>query len=294
MSEAGALAPMPSRNVGETPPSGPGPAIAYGTAAPTAGAGAPPAGAAPALTDVAARRCRGHGRRHRRHRRQALGPRHRSRPGGGRPGAGAGAGAGAGSLWRVQILVDARPIMQRQKYRSSEDHRPRGPAEWLSDRLVGDERRAALPKTGCQSHPRKLVRKSLRSRRWLAKELPHEVEDRLEEILEEPYQLLQEIRDGVGERSVRHRHPRQSTCAADLLGVGRRRTRLADTGSEQERRRRGRRCRGHRGTRHRLIGAHRRRGLDPHPDVVGFVERDRDGVDPEEVRAPSARRGWRG
>ena len=32
-----------------------------------------------------------------------------------------------------------------------------------------------------------------------------------------------------------------------------------------------------------LVGAHRGGRLDPHPHVVGLVQRDRNGVDPEEV-----------
>ena len=140
MSEAGALALVPSRNVGETPPSGPGPPIAYGTAAPTPGAGAAPAGAAPALTDgdgaavpvgtVGAT--------------DVIGGMVSARAtGAGRAGAGAGAGSGAGSgsrrVWRAPDLRQQAGDHQRQKYRSGEDHRPRGPAERLRDRLVGDE-----------------------------------------------------------------------------------------------------------------------------------------------------------
>ena len=56
-------------------------------------------------------------------------------------------------------------------------------------------------------------------------------------------------------------------------------------GGQQQRRGRCRRCGRDRGTRHRLIGAHRGGGLDPHPHVVGFVQRDRNGVDAKEVRA---------
>ena len=60
-------------------------------------------------------------------------------------------------------------------------------------------------------------------------------------------------------------------------------------GAEQQRRGRGPRRGGQRGARGHLIGGHRGGGLHPHPDVVGLVERDRNGVDAEEVRAQQNR-----
>ena len=49
-------------------------------------------------------------------------------------------------------------------------------------------------------------------------------------------------------------------------------------------RRIGLRRRSHRGGRDRLIGGHRGGGLDPHPRIVGLVERDRNRVDTKEIR----------
>ncbi len=60
-------------------------------------------------------------------------------------------------------------------------------------------KKSSTPEDGFKNNPKKLFRKSLRRSKTLREELPREVQDRLEEILEEPYQLLQEIRDGVGE-----------------------------------------------------------------------------------------------
>ena len=68
-----------------------------------------------------------------------------------------------------------------------------------------------------------------------------------------------------------------------LLGRRRGGTCLADARRQQERRGGGGRRGGHGCSRHRLIGAHRGGGLDPHPGVVGLVERDRNRVDAKEV-----------
>lgn len=64
-------------------------------------------------------------------------------------------------------------------------------------------------------------------------------------------------------------------------GIGGR-GRLGARGDDR-RRGRGRRNRGKRGLTDGLVGRHRRGGLHPHPRVAGLVDRDRDGVDAEEV-----------
>ena len=59
---------------------------------------------------------------------------------------------------------------------------------------------------------------------------------------------------------------------------------LGGTGLQHRRRRRRRRHRTHHRRGHRIVGTHRRRRLNPHPDIVRLVQRDRNRVQAKEIR----------
>ncbi len=65
----------------------------------------------------------------------------------------------------------------------------------------------------------------------------------------------------------------------------------ADAGFDNHRCRRNVWNRGQRRRIDRLIDAHRGRRLYPHPHIIGLVQRDRDGIDPKEIRRHQHRMG---
>ena len=113
----------------------------------------------------------------------------------------------------------------------------------------------------------------------------------LDDLLAVPHRILQERRDvevlhdvqqgrlQVGQVE-RGRVVQQLLDGLDGVGYGAARRRRVD----HRRRRRGLRRGGHRRGGDCLIGRHRGGRLNPHPHIVGFVDRDRNRIETKEIR----------
>ncbi len=168
---------------------------------------------------------------------------------------------------------------RRYQERRGQDHAPGRPSDQVCEDLVGNGRQQRSPGTPRADRVGHEVVEHFA-------QVAHRVFEEVDDVLPTGH-VLQILLEQVGQE-VRTVHRRTGFSGLGLrrhlLHVGRCGTCLPHTGFEQHRRR----CSGwgsHDGSsRDGLIGGHGGGCLDPHPDVVGLVDRDRNHVDTEEVR----------